>query len=153
MGKGLLGLNPMHSDKFLFSNVSLAGLLTVLYAATDHKTFIAGKYHYILYYLTLSIYPRMLITVSFSFLLNFYRSTKTWKQSTHKCVLDKRLTPSARPANPRKLQGSKHMTRPCSFSRESAPNSQPKNSYPKRPCWRTSQFCGRTPTTSQTTTT
>lgn len=65
MGKGLLGLNPMHSDKFLFSNVSLAGLLTVLYACTDHKTFIAGKYHYILYYLTLSIYPRMLITVSF----------------------------------------------------------------------------------------
>lgn len=64
MGKGLLGLNPMHSDKFLFSNVSLAGLLTVLYAATDIKTFIAGKYHYILYYLTLSIYPRMLITVS-----------------------------------------------------------------------------------------
>lgn len=64
MGKGLLGLNPMHSDKFLFSNVSLAGLLTVLYAATDIKTFIAGKYHYMLYYLTLSIYPRMLITVS-----------------------------------------------------------------------------------------
>ena len=58
MGKGLLGLNPMHSDKFLFSNVSLAGLLTVLYAATDIKTFIAGKYHYILYYLTLAIYPR-----------------------------------------------------------------------------------------------
>lgn len=67
MGKGLLGLNPMHSDKFLFSNVSLAGLLTVLYAATDIKTFIVGKYHYILYYLTLSIYPRMLITVSDSF--------------------------------------------------------------------------------------
>lgn len=64
MGKGLLGLNPLHSDKFLFSNVSLAGLLTVLYACTDMKTFIVGKYHYILFYLTLSIYPRMLITVS-----------------------------------------------------------------------------------------
>jgi len=64
LGKGLLGLNPMHSDKFLFSNVSLAGLLTVLYACTDMKTFIVGKYHYILFYLTLSIYPRMLITVS-----------------------------------------------------------------------------------------
>ena len=64
MGKGLLGLNPFHSDKFLFSNVSLAGLLTVLFACTDMKTFIVGKYHYFLFYLTLSIYPRMLITVS-----------------------------------------------------------------------------------------
>jgi len=64
MGKGLLGLNPLHSDKLLFSNVSLAGLLTVLYTATDMKTFICGKYHYFLYYLTLSIYPRMLLTVN-----------------------------------------------------------------------------------------
>ena len=69
MGKGLLGLNPFHSDKSLFSNVSLAGLLTVLYTCTDMKTFIAGKYHYFLFYLTLSIYPRMLITVSRSILL------------------------------------------------------------------------------------
>ena len=64
MGKGLLGLNPLHSDKFLFSNVSLAGLLTVLLAATDMKTFITGKFHYFLFYLTLSIYPRMLITLN-----------------------------------------------------------------------------------------
>jgi len=64
MGKGLLGLNPLHSDKFLFSNVSLAGLLTVLYAATDMKTFLAGKYHYFLYYLVLSMYPRMMITLN-----------------------------------------------------------------------------------------
>lgn len=63
MGKGLLGLNPLYSDKFLFSNVSLAGLITVLYACTDMKTFIAGNYHYFLYYLVLSMYPRMLITV------------------------------------------------------------------------------------------
>ena len=67
MGKGLLGLNPFHSDKFLFSPVSLAGLLTVLYTCTDVKTFIVGKYHYFLYYLTLSIYPRMLITVRHKF--------------------------------------------------------------------------------------
>jgi 26S proteasome regulatory subunit N1 len=63
LGKGLMGLNPLHSDKFLFSNVSLAGLLTVLYTATDMKTFICGKYHYFLYYLVLSIYPRMMIAV------------------------------------------------------------------------------------------
>jgi 26S proteasome regulatory subunit N1 len=64
MGKGLLGLNPLHSDKFLFSNVSLAGLITVIYSCTDMKTFLCGKYHYFLYYLVLSMYPRMLITVT-----------------------------------------------------------------------------------------
>jgi hypothetical protein len=63
MGKGLMGLNPLHSDKFLFSNVSLAGLITILYTCTDMKTFLCGKYHYFLYYLVLSMYPRMLITV------------------------------------------------------------------------------------------
>ena len=63
MGKGMLGLSPMHSNKFLFSNVSLAGLITVLYAATDMNTFICGNYHYFLYYLVLSMYPRMLVTL------------------------------------------------------------------------------------------
>ena len=63
MGKGMLGLSPMHSNKFLFSNVSLAGLITVLYAATDMSTFICGNYHYFLYYLVLSMYPRMLVTL------------------------------------------------------------------------------------------
>lgn len=64
MGKGLLGLNPFHSDKLLFSPSSLAGLLTTLYAATDMNTFICGKYHYFLFYLTLSMYPRMFITLN-----------------------------------------------------------------------------------------
>lgn len=44
--------------------MSLAGLLTTIYCCTDMSTFICGKYHYFLYYLTLSIYPRMLITVN-----------------------------------------------------------------------------------------
>ena len=64
MGKGLLTLNPMHSDNFLFSNVSLAGLVTVLYAGSEMKTFFCGNHHYFLYYLVLSMYPKMLITVS-----------------------------------------------------------------------------------------
>jgi len=64
MGKGLLGLNPFHSDKFLFSNVSLAGLLTTVIAATDMDTFFCGKHHYFLYYLTLAMYPRWLMTVN-----------------------------------------------------------------------------------------
>jgi 26S proteasome regulatory subunit N1 len=64
LGKGMLGLSPLHSGKFLFSNVSLAGIITVLYAATDMDTFINGKYHYFLYYLVLSMYPRMLVTLN-----------------------------------------------------------------------------------------
>ncbi len=59
-----MGLNPFHSDKFLFSNVSLAGLMATLFAATDMNTFFCGKHHYFLYYLTLSMYPRMLITLN-----------------------------------------------------------------------------------------
>jgi 26S proteasome regulatory subunit N1 len=64
MGKGMLGLSPMHSGKFLFSQVSLAGLITVLYACTDMDNFICGNYHYFLYYLVLSMYPRMLVTLN-----------------------------------------------------------------------------------------
>ena len=60
----MIGLSPMHSGKFLFSQVSLAGLITVLYAATDMDTFICGNYHYFLYYLVLSMYPRMLICLN-----------------------------------------------------------------------------------------
>jgi 26S proteasome regulatory subunit N1 len=44
--------------------VSLAGLLCAIYAATDMKTFYCGKHHYFLFYLTLSMYPRMLITLN-----------------------------------------------------------------------------------------
>lgn len=64
LGKGMIGLSPMHSNKFLFSNVSLAGIITVLYAATDMDLFICGNYHYFLYYLVLAMYPRMLVTLN-----------------------------------------------------------------------------------------
>lgn len=132
MGKGLLGLNPMHSDKFLFSNVSLAGLLTVLYAATDIKTFIAGKYHYILYYLTLSIYPRMLITVSGLLKkFNSCSSTKTSSQLTPRCVSARRSTPSVRRASLRKSQASRLTTRQCSSSTANA-QSLPRKSLSRR---------------------
>ena len=76
MGKGLLGLNPLYSDKFQLNNVGLAGLITVLYSCTDMKTFLCGKYHYFLFYLVLSIYPRMLITVTFTFVINYIHLVK-----------------------------------------------------------------------------
>ena len=63
-------MNPLYSDKFLFSTVGLAGLVTVLYTCTDMSTFLLGNHHYFLYYLVLSIYPRMLVTV-LMFLIHF----------------------------------------------------------------------------------
>ncbi|KAG6545593.1 hypothetical protein Mapa_012947 [Marchantia paleacea] len=63
MGKGLLTLNPYHSDRFLLSNVALAGLMTFLHGCLDMKSVILGKYHYVLYYLVLAMQPRMLITL------------------------------------------------------------------------------------------
>lgn len=63
LGKGLLTLSPYHSEHFLLSPTALAGLVTLLHACLDMKAIILGKYHYILYFLTLAMQPRMLLTV------------------------------------------------------------------------------------------
>jgi 26S proteasome regulatory subunit N1 len=54
MGKGLVGLNPFHSDRLLLSGAGMAGILTLLHACLDMNNTILGKLHYILYYLTVS---------------------------------------------------------------------------------------------------
>ncbi|KAK6919119.1 26S proteasome non-ATPase regulatory subunit RPN1, C-terminal [Dillenia turbinata] len=63
LGKGLLTLNPYHSDRFLLSPMALAGIVTLLHACLDMKAIILGKYHYVLYFLVLAMQPRMLMTV------------------------------------------------------------------------------------------
>ncbi|XP_044466296.1 26S proteasome non-ATPase regulatory subunit 2 homolog A [Mangifera indica] len=63
LGKGLLTLNPYHSDRFLLSPTALAGIVTMLFACLDMKAVIVGKYHYVLYFLALAMQPRMLMTV------------------------------------------------------------------------------------------
>ncbi|KAE9592999.1 hypothetical protein Lal_00028985 [Lupinus albus] len=63
MGKGLLTLNPYHSDRLLLSPTALAGLITMLHACLDMKAIVLGKYHYVLYFLVLAMQPRMLLTV------------------------------------------------------------------------------------------
>ncbi|KAK9285775.1 hypothetical protein L1049_024976 [Liquidambar formosana] len=63
LGKGLLTLNPYHSERFLLSPTALAGIITLLHACLDMKTIILGKYHYVLYFLVLAMQPRMLMTV------------------------------------------------------------------------------------------
>jgi 26S proteasome regulatory subunit N1 len=64
MGKGLLTLSPTHSDKMLTSGPALGGVLTLIYACIDMKSTLLDKTHYLLYYLTCAMNPRMLITVS-----------------------------------------------------------------------------------------
>ncbi|OWM78671.1 26S proteasome non-ATPase regulatory subunit 2 homolog A [Punica granatum] len=63
LGKGLLTLNPYHSERFLLSPTALAGIVTMLYACLDMKAIILQKYHYVLYFLVLAMQPRMLMTV------------------------------------------------------------------------------------------
>ncbi|KAK4577645.1 hypothetical protein RGQ29_027952 [Quercus rubra] len=63
MGKGLLTLNPFHSERFLLSPTALAGITIMLHACLDMKTVVLGKYHYMLYFLVLAMQPRMLMTV------------------------------------------------------------------------------------------
>ncbi|CAK8577046.1 unnamed protein product [Lathyrus sativus] len=63
LGKGLLTLNPYHSDRALLSPTALAGLITMLHACLDMKAIVLGKYHYVLYFLVLAMQPRMLLTV------------------------------------------------------------------------------------------
>lgn len=63
MGKGLVSLNPFHSDSLLMNKVSMAGLLVVLHACCDLKNNILGNRHFLLYSLVCSMRPRMLVTL------------------------------------------------------------------------------------------
>ncbi|XP_038684206.1 26S proteasome non-ATPase regulatory subunit 2 homolog A [Tripterygium wilfordii] len=63
LGKGLLTLNPYHSDRSLLSPTALAGIIVMMHACLDMKAIILGKYHYVLYFLVLAMQPRMLLTV------------------------------------------------------------------------------------------
>ncbi|KAF9608672.1 hypothetical protein IFM89_010456 [Coptis chinensis] len=63
LGKGLLTIDPYHSERFLVSPTALAGIVTLLHACLDMKSIILGKYHYVLYFIVLAMQPRMLMTV------------------------------------------------------------------------------------------
>jgi 26S proteasome regulatory subunit N1 len=62
LGKGTLTLSPFHSDRSLVTLVALAGLLTVNVAMLDSSNSILSTGHYMLYYVTPAIQPRMLVT-------------------------------------------------------------------------------------------
>ena len=63
MGKGLVTINPYYSDKFLINKVGMGGLVLFLHSCLDIQNTLLSKYHYLYYYLTLSIQPRMVFLV------------------------------------------------------------------------------------------
>lgn len=63
MGKGLLTISPFHSDKMLMNGPALGGMLVLINSCLDLKSTLLDKSHYLLYYLTCAMNPRMLITV------------------------------------------------------------------------------------------
>jgi 26S proteasome regulatory subunit N1 len=63
MGKGLITINPFHSDRMLLSYPALGGVLILLHSCLDLKSTLLDKSHYLLYYLSCAMNPRMLITV------------------------------------------------------------------------------------------
>lgn len=63
MGKGLVTINPFHSDRLLTSPVALAGLLATIVCGLDFKATIHGKHTHLLYCLATAMQPRFVSTV------------------------------------------------------------------------------------------
>lgn len=63
MGKGLIGFAPYHGERSLMSPVAVSGLLIFMHSCADIKNTMLGKWHWMLYFLAISMYPRMLVTV------------------------------------------------------------------------------------------
>ena len=60
----MLTIDPKYSEKFLLSKVGMAGIIIFLTALYDVGQTILGKQHYFIYYLSLSMYPKFLFTVT-----------------------------------------------------------------------------------------
>ncbi len=63
MGKGLITIQPVHSDKFLMSGVAMSGILAAVFACTNMPNIVFANYHYLLYCLGLSAAPRSCMPV------------------------------------------------------------------------------------------
>ena len=59
-GKGLVGINPYYSEGFLFSKSGLASLFIISMSMLDMQRNFIKNNHYLLYYLGVSFYPKML---------------------------------------------------------------------------------------------
>lgn len=75
MGKGLVSIHPIHSDKLLLSNIALAGILSSVFACTNLPNIMFANYHYLIYTLALSASPRICMPVLFITFSLFSSST------------------------------------------------------------------------------
>lgn len=63
-GKGLINLQPVHSDRIVQSNVALSGILILLLTCTNTSKLFFGRFHTMLFYLVLAMYPRMMVALN-----------------------------------------------------------------------------------------
>eukprot|EP00045_Choanoeca_perplexa_P012108 m.130781 g.130781 ORF g.130781 m.130781 type:complete len:893 (+) comp15889_c0_seq1:159-2837(+) len=61
-GKGSMTLSPLHTERTLLSPPAMAGLFTTLLGLLDAKNVLLKDGHYMLYHLSLAMYPRILST-------------------------------------------------------------------------------------------
>ena len=59
-GKGLVGINPYYSDGFLYSKTGYAALIVLAFSMLHTEDFLVKNNHYLIYYLSLAINPKML---------------------------------------------------------------------------------------------
>jgi len=63
MGKGLMTINPLFSDRFLLDPIAFGSLSVLAHAILHLKSTILGKSHYLLFHIVPAMHPRWLITV------------------------------------------------------------------------------------------
>mmetsp|Transcript_7059 Transcript_7059/g.21565 ORF Transcript_7059/g.21565 Transcript_7059/m.21565 type:complete len:879 (-) Transcript_7059:125-2761(-) len=63
MGKGLMTINPLFSDRFLIDPIALGSLCVLAHSVLHLKNTILGKSHYLLFNIVPAMRPRWLITL------------------------------------------------------------------------------------------
>jgi 26S proteasome regulatory subunit N1 len=64
MGKGLLTLSPVHSDRLLLSHVGMGGVLATMMCGLELTATVLDKYHYLLFTLCTAMEPCMVMAVT-----------------------------------------------------------------------------------------
>lgn len=63
MGKGLLSISPLHSDRFLMDSVALGALIITTHSVLHLRNTILSKSHYLLFHVVQAMHPRWLVTL------------------------------------------------------------------------------------------
>merc|ERR1719375_1483014 len=58
MGKGLLSISPLHSDRFLMDSVALGALIITMHSVLHLRNTILSKSHYLLFHVVQAMHPR-----------------------------------------------------------------------------------------------